>query len=146
MLARGAQWGWLPRSKPSTTTARTQSGGTSSCCALPSPPDVLTWLLLTVRIDRTFRLDLERAGVPRMIEGLGKVDFHALRVTYVSPLDLNGASAKTAMELARHSTVQLTMRVYARASQERLRGVVEQLGGMVGAPAIPTKPQRVLWI
>lgn len=92
-------------------------------------------------IDRTFKQDLERAGIPRTIEGLGKVDFHALRVTYVSLLDLNGASAKTSMELARHSTPTLTMQVYARASQERLRVVVEQVGGMVaGTPSTPQEP------
>jgi len=94
-------------------------------------------------IDRTFKQDLERAGIPRTIEGLGKVDFHALRVTYVTLLDMNGASAKSSMDLARHSTATLTMQVYARASQERLRGVVEQVGGMVaGTPATPQGPNR----
>jgi len=77
--------------------------------------------------------DLTAAGIPKMTEE-GKLDFHALRTTFVSMLFESGASAKETQALARHSTADLTMNVYARARDERLTQVVERLAEMVLTP------------
>lgn len=71
--------------------------------------------------------DLELAGIPKWTEA-GKLDAHALRVAYVSWLLEAGASVKEAQVLARHSTPDLTMNVYARARDERLAQVAEAVG------------------
>jgi len=77
--------------------------------------------------------DLTAAGIPKMTEE-GKLDFHALRTTFVSMLFESGASAKETQALARHSTADLTMNVYARTRDERLTQVVERLAEMVLSP------------
>jgi hypothetical protein len=72
------------------------------------------------------RADLEAAGVPYETDE-GVVDFHALRVTYISNLVASGASVKTCQTLARHSTPSLTIGVYAKASLHDIAGAVEGL-------------------
>ena len=74
--------------------------------------------------------DLKRAGIPKKGPG-GKIDFHALRVAYVSFVLESGASAKEAQHLARHSTADLTMNTYARASLTRMADVVERVGDAI---------------
>ncbi len=44
----------------------------------------------------------------------GILDFHALRTTYITNLIRAGLYPKTVQILARHSDINLTMRVYAR--------------------------------
>lgn len=39
-------------------------------------------------------------------------DFHGLRHTFITNLSLNGVDPKTAQTLARHSSMELTMRTY----------------------------------
>jgi integrase len=71
--------------------------------------------------------DLERAGIPRQTP-LGKVDFHALRVAFVSLcFEVGEASGKEAQHLARHSTPNLTFNTYGRAREERLHQTVEKM-------------------
>jgi hypothetical protein len=70
---------------------------------------------------------LKAAGIPKVTEA-GKVDFHACRVAYITMLFENGATLKEAQELARHITPHLTTNVYARVRDERLAGLVEQVG------------------
>jgi len=84
-----------------------------------------------------------RAGIPRRIDGLGKVDFHACRVAYTTLVVESGANVKEAQELLRHSTPQLTMEAYARGRSERLGRVADSVGQMVlgaGQIAAPTEP------
>jgi len=57
----------------------------------------------------------------------GKVDFHALRVAFVTLIIESGSTAIEAQTLARHATPQLTMNVYARARNERLSAIVENV-------------------
>lgn len=66
-----------------------------------------------------------------MIEGKGKLDFHACRVAYTTFVVEAGATVKEAQELLRHSTAQLTMNAYARTRDGRLAEVVERVGDMV---------------
>ena len=79
------------------------------------------------------RLGLYDGEEPKVTES-GKVDFHACRVAYITMLFENGATLKEARELARHITPHLTTNVYARVRDERLAGLVEQ----VGAALVPT--------
>jgi len=74
--------------------------------------------------------DLKRAGIPQWGPG-GKVDFHALRVAYITFVIESGADVKTAQTLARHSNAMLTMNVYAKARKERLVDVTEKLGDTI---------------
>lgn len=72
------------------------------------------------------RLDLEAAGIPYSTNE-GVVDFHALRVTYITSLARAGVHPSIAQRLARHSVITLTMGVYTRLSgaeiAEGLRGL-----------------------
>ena len=79
---------------------------------------------------RDLGIDLEAAGIPKNAPG-GKIDFHACRNAYVSLVVESGATVKETQELARHSTPQLTMNVYARARQDRLSEAVERVGEVV---------------
>jgi hypothetical protein len=74
--------------------------------------------------------DLEAAGIPAMTDK-GKLDFHALRTAYINFVLDSGANVKTAQELARHSTPDMTMNVYGRARDEKMREAVESVGNML---------------
>ena len=64
----------------------------------------------TKKLYRTIQLDLRDAGIPYQTEE-GIADFHAAgRHTYITQLIRSGVSLPTAMELARHSDVKMTMR------------------------------------
>ena len=71
--------------------------------------------------------DLKAAGIPKVTDQ-GKLDFHALRVAFTTLVVETGTDVKSAQALARHSTPDLTLNVYARARDERLSQVVEQVG------------------
>ncbi len=75
----------------------------------------------------TYRIldkDLETAGIKKYALG-GKIDFHSLRTTFVTLTIEAGANVKEAQTLARHSTPNLTMNVYARTREPRLAGLSE---------------------
>jgi integrase len=62
-------------------------------------------------------VDLAAAKVP-VETADGVLDFHALRVTFVTNLVRGGLPAKQVQMLARHSTMDLTMKVYAKLGIE----------------------------
>ena len=64
--------------------------------------------------------------IQRMGPG-GKVDLHALRSAYTTLAMEAGANVKELQELARHSTAELTMKVYAKARTPRLHALVEKI-------------------
>jgi integrase len=71
------------------------------------------------------RRDLERAGVPyKTAEGYA--DAHGLRHTYISQLIASGANPKVVQDLARHSTITLTLDRYSHATAEQLRKAIEE--------------------
>jgi len=74
--------------------------------------------------------DLKKAGIPRLTDQ-GKVDFHSLRVTFVSFIIEAGATVKEAQTLARHATPDLTMNTYARANPKRLFDITERVQNAV---------------
>ncbi len=80
------------------------------------------------------RMDLEAAGIPYRDEAGCVADFHALRHSYITLLERSGASPKLAQELARHSDIRLTMKVYTHARLCDKAGAVESL-----PPILPTE-------
>jgi integrase/recombinase XerD len=65
------------------------------------------------------RVDLKAAEVV-FNTGEGRLDLHALRHTYVTSLSDAGVHPKTAQELARHSTIDLTMNFYTHLQTAKL--------------------------
>ena len=59
------------------------------------------------------RADLAEAGISAEDSAGGKVDFHALRHTFITLGAQWGIAPKSLMDLARHSDINLTMRVYS---------------------------------
>ncbi len=86
-------------------------------CKLKIPEHPL--LFVPTQTARDMEKDLEAAGIPKYALG-GKLDFHALRIAFVTLVFEAGASPVEAQKLARHATPQLTMNLYARARDSRL--------------------------
>jgi integrase len=61
---------------------------------------------------KTFNKDLVAAGLPKKDARDRVLDFHALRMTYITHLRLAGVSLDMAKRLARHSDVRLTEDIY----------------------------------
>jgi integrase len=59
------------------------------------------------------------------------VDFHALRMTFITNLTRSGVAPKTAQLLARHSDINLTMNTYT------MLGVLDQASAVQSLPPIP---------
>jgi integrase len=86
-----------------------------------------TWAgFASSNVVRMLRSDLKRAGIAYESDG-AYVDFHALRHTFVSSLARSGVHPLKAKELARHSTITLTMDVYAHVQTEELREAIDAL-------------------
>lgn len=73
--------------------------------------------------------DLGAAGVPAETPE-GVADFHSLRAAYITNLIMSGVDPKTVQELARHSTVTLTIGRYTKSGDSQKRDAVE--GGRGG--------------
>jgi integrase len=73
------------------------------------------------------RRDLRAAGIP-LADGRGRVvDFHSLRGTFATLLAVGGVPALTAKKLMRHSTIRLTLDLYADAAQADDRAAIDGL-------------------
>jgi len=79
---------------------------------------------------RELDVDLQAAGIPKQAKD-GKLDFAALRNSYVTLAAEAGANVKELQALARHSTPDLTLNVYAKKRDERLAELVEKIGESV---------------
>ncbi len=75
----------------------------------------------------------ETSRLPVSPRTIHKADwFHAARVGYINLLLENGdITPKEVQELARHSTLNMTINVYGRANEQRLRSAVERVGDVV---------------
>ena len=82
-----------------------------------------TWL---ERSARMIRRDLEAAGIPYETDA-GVFDFHALRHQFLSDLAQSGVHPKVAQELARHSTISLTMDRYSHVLDGQKTDALESL-------------------
>ncbi len=80
--------------------------------------DVLVWV--PVNPERRLYTHLAKADIPKETPA-GIVDFHALRVTFVTRLIEEGVDIKTVQELARHRTIAQTMEIYAKTDISRKR-------------------------
>ncbi len=63
-------------------------------------------------LSKVIRADLQNAGIPYRDDAGRVADFHALRHTFVTNLARGGVHPKLAQQLARHSTISLTMDLY----------------------------------
>ena len=79
------------------------------------------------------RKDLEAAGIPFEDRARRVFDLHALRHQYISSLAAAGVHPKEAQELARHSTITLTMVYYTHLAVADVAGAVDRL------PEIPAE-------
>lgn len=83
------------------------------------------------------RAEREASDFLRHTDAAGRVvDFHGLRVHYVSRVVEAGANVKEAMELARHSDPRLTLKTYARVGMHNLARVLD------GMPKAGMRPDR----
>ncbi len=96
-------------------------------------PSTAPLLEVPTHTARELDKDLAAAGIPKETTQ-GKLDFHSLRVTYVTLLLEAGANVKDLQALARHSTADFTLNVYGRARVEHLREVAGMLGENVLSP------------
>ena len=70
--------------------------------------------------------DLKAAGVS-FETAAGVLDFHSFRVTYITNLAKAGVHPKIAQTLARHSTIELTMKFYTRFGSDDVAKVAQQM-------------------
>lgn len=72
-----------------------------------------------------------------------RVDFHALRNTYITMLVKSGASVKESQDLARHSDTKLTLAVYTRLGIHDLSGALDRMPTPEKVDTPPARePQR----
>jgi integrase len=101
---------------------------------LASLPDLAEWLrsrppegplwILPEKTARMIRRDLLAAGIPeKTSEGL--IDFHSLRHTFISGLIERGVDPRTVQDLARHSTITLTIDRYSHSDTQRRRAAID---------------------
>jgi integrase len=81
----------------------------------------------------TIRSDLAKARIAFENER-GRIDLHALRVTFCTNLLNAGAHPRVVQELMRHSDIKLTMRVYTDPSHLPLAAALETLQVLNVAP------------
>jgi integrase len=79
------------------------------------------------RAAEMIRRDLEAAGLAYEDADGRVADFHSLRASYITMLARSGVHPRTAQELARHSDVRLTMKVYTHLTMRDLSGAVATL-------------------
>jgi hypothetical protein len=72
-----------------------------------------------------------KASIPQHTSQ-GKLDFHAARVADINLLIDSGVLTPIEVqELARHATLDMTMNVYGRTQESRMRQAVEKVGQVV---------------
>ena len=92
-----------------------------------------TW---SERAYKMLRNDLEAAGIP-YVTADGIADFHSLRHTFISNLAACGIHPKLAQQLARHSTIALTMDRYTHLGLIDMNSALESLPN-IAAPESQT--------
>lgn len=73
----------------------------------------------------TLRRDLTRAGIEA--GHAMRLDFHGLRVTFITNLARAGVPLAQAQKLARHSDPALTARIYMKFTLDEQRGAIDKL-------------------
>ncbi|MGL5095932.1 MAG: tyrosine-type recombinase/integrase, partial [Planctomycetia bacterium] len=85
------------------------------------------------------RFDLAAAGIDYSADS-GVVDFHALRVTFITSLHRAGVPLATAQKLARHSDPKLTSNIYGKMDLFDLAGAVSRLPDFAPRADLPRTP------
>jgi len=93
-----------------------------------------TDLVFAVPSIESYREDLKRAGIPYEDGRRGRADFHALRKTFGTLMQLSGVTPRTAQELMRHSDIKLTMQVYTDANLLPTAAAIRSLPSVLHAP------------
>jgi site-specific recombinase XerD len=83
------------------------------------------------RAAEMIRRDLKRAEIAYVDDQGRVVDFHALRHTFITQLARAGVHPAKAKELARHSTITLTMDVYSHVDANELRDALDSVPGLL---------------
>ncbi len=106
------------------------------------------WLL---ELDELERDQYARTGFLQFKTSEGQADFHALRHTFITNLANSGVHPKLAKELARHSTITLTMDRYAHVGLADMNSALQMLPAMSELPTAVQShtltsdaPERVL--
>ncbi len=82
----------------------------------------------------------ERSDILQATDSDGRVfDFHALRHHFISSLAAAGVHPKTAQQLARHSTITLTMDRYTHLSVRDMAGALDELPNVPSSS--PNRPE-----
>ena len=81
--------------------------------ALGAMDQEAVFAVMPEKLAKMLRVDLTDAGVAYRDDAGHVVDFHALRHTYITNLARAGVHPKVAQQLARHSTITLTMDRYS---------------------------------
>mgnify|MGYP001556798681 CR=1 FL=1 len=94
---------------------------------LPDSASATERMFSSVPRVRTFKKDLERAGIAFADGDARRVDFHALRDTFGTHLAASGVAPFVLKELMRHSTVQQSEKYYIDARHLPLAAAVASL-------------------
>ena len=81
---------------------------------------------------RTWKADLERAGVAFKDENGHQLDFHALRATFATRLLREGVPASVARRLTRHASVKTLERHYDRLGFTEAAEALQRMPGLGG--------------
>ena len=115
---------------------------------IPLHPDLLHVLMILkqkeikandpifrVPVIETFREDLKKAGIEYVDERGHRADFHALRKTFGTLMQLSGVNPRTAQELMRHSDSKLTMQIYTDANLLPTVAAIHSLPSLINVPS-----------
>jgi len=84
------------------------------------------------------REDLAKAEIPYRDPDGRVFDFHSFRHQFISSLSEADVHPRTAQQLARHSTIELTMKRYTHLALRNIMGAVKS----IPEPRSPLQPQR----
>lgn len=128
--------------KPSTVTIESRHAKNRKSATLPIPDwlatELRTWLAgrrgplwsaaKWIRTAEMLRVDLQTAKIPYRDSRGRVVDFHSLRMTFITGLALAGVPLVVAQKAARHSSPILTANVYSSIDLSELAKAVDKLG------------------
>jgi integrase len=87
-------------------------------------------LYLSADPSTTMERDRKRAGVEKKTDD-GKIDFHALRTTFGTLLNMVGATEKEIQHLMRHRPRTITFDRYVKTSEDRLQELISTIADAV---------------
>jgi integrase len=95
------------------------------------------WQNVTRHTAKMLRQDLADAEIPYVVQGIDGplfADFHGTRHAYVSTICQTEGSQKDQMEMTRHKSADLFLRVYAKTTNENTRRIAVQLPDPLAKP------------